>query len=62
MESGGILCIDDNSQELRFDLVVVHQNLENFDEETFPEGFELRGETPKVAKEKKKDDDAAALA
>ena len=61
LESGGILCIDDNSQELRFDLVVVHQNLENFDEETFPEGFELRGETPKVAEgEEKKDDDAAA--
>ena len=63
LESGGILCIDDNSQELRFDLVVVHQNLENFDEETFPEGFELRGETPKVAEgEEKKDDDAAAAA
>ena len=62
MESGGILCIDDNSQELRFDLVVVHQNLENFDEETFPEGFELRAKRQKLPKEKRRDDDAAAAA
>ena len=62
LESGGILCVDDNSQELKFDLVVVHQDLEEFDEDAFPEGFELRGETPKVAEgaEKEKDEDGAA--
>jgi len=62
LESGGILCVDDNSQELKFDLVVVHQDLEKFDEDAFPEGFELRGETPKVAEgeEEKKDEDEAS--
>jgi ubiquitin-like 1-activating enzyme E1 B len=56
LESGGILNINDNSQDLEFDLVVVHKNLTDFDEEKFPEGFELRGETLKVGSEEERNE------